>query len=55
MHQPPRLPRQQTNPIMGKHALIFIGAAAVGFFAAQSLVGYQPFTFAYTQGAKIAG
>lgn len=39
---------------MKTHVLLFLGAAAVGYFAANTLAGYQPFTFAYQQGAKFA-
>lgn len=37
------------------HLLVFAGGAVLGYMLANNLVGYQPFTAAYTQGAKIAG
>jgi len=38
---------------MKTNTIIFAAAAVAGFFLADTLVGFQPFTFAYTEGAKI--
>jgi hypothetical protein len=35
------------------HLLIFAGAAVAGYFLAANVVGYQPFTWAFTQGATL--
>lgn len=38
---------------MKTNLYFFLGAAALGFFAAGTLAQYQPFTFAYTKGAEM--